>query len=63
MQNSKVEPDLRDNSLSTDVLLTDIEEQRENDAPAFGLATNSDVQITESGVAPDADTKTPEVDT
>ena len=62
MQNSKVEPDLRDKSLIIDVLITDIEEQRENAAPALGLATNPDVQITESGVAPDADTKTSEIE-
>ena len=60
---SKVEPDLRDKSLSIDDLVTDIEKQCENIAPALCLATDSDVQITESGVAPDEDTKTPEVDT
>ena len=63
VQNSKVEPDLRDKSLSIDDLVTDIEKQCENIAPALCLATDSDVQITESGVAPDEDTKTPEVDT
>ena len=62
MQNSKVELDLGDNSLSIDVLITDIEKQRENAAPALGLAIVSDVQITESGVDPDADTKTSEID-
>ena len=62
MQNSKVEPDLRDKSLSIGVLITDIDEQRENAAPVLGLATNSAVQITESGMAPAADTKTSEID-
>ena len=59
VQNSKVEPVYKtDKSLSVDDLITDIKEQCENAAPAFGLTTNSDVQITESGMASDADTKT-----
>ena len=39
-----------------------MEEQCENVAPALCLAINSDVQITESGAAPDAHTKASEVD-
>ena len=49
---SKVEPDLRDKSLSIDDLILDIKEQCENSAPALCLATDSDVQLTESGVDP-----------
>ena len=48
--------------LSIDDLLADIEEQCKNAGPALCLAIDSDVQITESGVTPDAVTKTSEVD-
>ena len=62
VKNSKVEPDLCNKRLSTNDLVADIEEQCENAAPAQCLAIDSDVQITESGVSPNSDTKTSEVD-
>ena len=62
VKNSKIEPDLCNKWLSIDDLEADIEEQCKNAAPALCLAIVSDVQITESGVTPDADIKTSEVD-
>jgi len=47
--------------LSIDELVADIEEQSKNAATALCLAIVSDLQITESGVTPDGDTKTSKV--